>query len=535
MARKPKIALVPASEIAPRSRPANSTSPYSSRSFYLEDLPSTLYPLTTNRFLVENGAQELLDYAASLLKGDGSFLPQRRVYANKDGIHLRRTVKLDPVAELFLYDIIFRNRAKFRKPHNEDRRHFGYRFIKGRPVAASSSYAEFRRFAADATFAHEEYFYFDISSYFNGIYHHDLHAWFAALKPDDPSDVEAFGRFLREINAGRSLDCLPQGLYPTKMIGNDFLRFLESSATIRSQKMCRFMDDVYIFDDNINVLNNDFAHIQRLLGLKGLSVNASKTKSGTIWDFDDHDETPVSALKQRLLKRRRSLIVSHYDEFDQCVSEADDDEADGDSADLGANGTDAIIPLDDEEIAFVKETLDSEKLTEEDAELLLVVLRDNVSLVEAHLDKFASGYPHLAKNFYGLCAAASDKERVAEVVLSVINGNEHVDEYQLFWFGMMLESYLMDTKHAPALVDSLFKHRSSTDISKSKILEIADLRYGLPEMREFYLREGRSDWLAWASAVGSRAMDRQARNYLLGYFANGSEMNRLISNIVQKN
>ena len=42
---------------------------------------------------------------------------------------------------------------------------------------------------------------------------------------------------------------------------------------------------------------------------------------------------------------------------------------------------------------------------------------------------------------------------------------------------------------------SLYKHADATDITRAKILEIADHRYGLPEMRETYLREGRSDWL----------------------------------------
>lgn len=98
----------------------------------------------------------------------------------------------------------------------------------------------------------------------------------------------------------------------------------------------------------------------------------------------------------------------------------------------------------------------------------------------------------------------------------------------------MLESYLLDTAVAPDLVHALFRHESATDISRAKILEIPDLRYGLPEMRETFLREGRSDWLAWASAVGSRRMDKQARNYLLDYFANGSSMNKLIATILQK-
>jgi hypothetical protein len=488
---------------------------YSAKDFFLEDFPRTLFPLTTNKILVERGADELLAFAEGLVGGSGHFLPQRRVYANKDEIHLRRTVKLDVVAEFYLYHLVHKNRHKFRKPYREERRHFGYRFELGRPISPSKSYADFKSAVANGIFYAEEFTYFDIAAYFNGLYHHDLHAWFAALGPDDAGDVVAFGKFFREINAGRSLDCLPQGLYPAKMIGNDFLRFIEDSSAIRADGIVRFMDDVYLFGDDLNGLKADFAEVQRLLGLKGLSVNASKTRNAGMPQTDEADGQ-LSELKKRLLKRRRHLIISHYDEDD----EADDD---------GGNSD-----LDEDEIEFILELLSAGDLSEEDAELILVVMRDHVSRIEQHLGLFAKGFPHLAKNFYGLCGDAADKEAVARIVLEVAGEGDHIGEYQLFWFGMMLETYLLDTTYAPDIINALYKHESATDISKAKILEIADLRYGLPEMRETYLREGRSDWLAWSSAVGSRAMDKQARNYLLDYFKNGSEMNSLIAGILQK-
>src|SRR5690606_3801416 len=117
----------------------------------------------------------------------------------------------------------------------------------GQPLVPSRSYAEFKAQVADARISFEEFVYFDVSAYFNNVYHHDLHAWFAALKPENPADIVAFGKFFREINAGRSLDCLPQGLFPAKMIGNDFLRFIEASASVRAPTILRFMDDVYLF------------------------------------------------------------------------------------------------------------------------------------------------------------------------------------------------------------------------------------------------------------------------------------------------
>jgi hypothetical protein len=491
--------------------------PYTARDFFLEDLPRTLFPLATNKVLVEKGADELLAFAQGLIGGAGSFLPQRRVYANKDALHLRRTVKLDAVAEYYLYHIVYKNREKFRKARRKSRQHFGYRFEHGRPIPPSKSYAEFKAEIWDGNFRAEEYISFDVSAYFNGVYHHDLHAWFAALQPNNSQDVSAFGKFFREINAGRSLDCLPQGLYPAKMIGNDFLRFIEDSSVIRADRIVRFMDDVYLFGDDFNGLKADFAEVQRLLGLKGLSVNASKTRTGGMTQTDEADEQ-LSELKKRLLKRRRHLIISHYDDDD-----LEDEDEDGGGA-----------ALSEDEISFIMSLLNEGNLSEEDAELILVVMRDHVERIEEHLGLFAKGFPHLAKNFYGLCADASDKEAIAEVILKVVKKGDHVGEYQLFWFGMMLEAYLLDTKKASDIINELYRHESATDISRAKILEIADTRFGLTEMREAFLREGRSDWLAWASAVGSRKMNRQARNYLLDYFKNGSEMNRLIAKILQR-
>ncbi|MDP3318847.1 MAG: hypothetical protein Q8S58_06935 [Bosea sp. (in: a-proteobacteria)] len=356
--------------------------PFSAADFFLEDLPRTLFPLTTNKILVEQGNAELLAFAEGLIAGRGTFLPQRRVYANKDPLHLRRTVKLDPVAEFYFYHIVHKNRNKFRKPHRIERQHFGYRFEHGRPISPSKSYADFKSAVADGIFRTEEFCYFDVSSYFNGLYHHDLHAWFAALGPDDPSDSVAFGKFLREINAGRSLDCLPQGLYPAKMIGNDFLRFLEESSTIRAERIVRFMDDVYLFGNDLNALSSDFSHAQRLLGLKGLSVNASKTRNAGMPQTDEVDDQ-LGELKKRLLQRRRQIIISHYYEIDNEVT----DEADG------------SFELDDDELEFILSLLNAGNLSEEDAELIMVVMRDHVAKIEQHLRLFASGFPHHAKNF----------------------------------------------------------------------------------------------------------------------------------------
>jgi hypothetical protein len=89
------------------------------------------------------------------------------------------------------------------------------------------------------------------------------------------------------------------------------------------------MDDVYLFGDDLNTLTADFAHVQSLLGLKGLSVNASKTRNAGAPQTDEANDH-LSELKKRLLKRRRHLIISHYDEGD-----VEPDEKDEAKAELG--------------------------------------------------------------------------------------------------------------------------------------------------------------------------------------------------------
>lgn len=494
---------------------------YTLKQFYLEDHPRTLFPLDTNRILIERGAEKISEFIEKMFDDGRHFLPQRTVHANKDRYHLRRTAKLDPVAEYYIYDLVFRNRSRFRKPHNLNKKHFGYRFEGGKPLHSSSSYRDFKQTVwLDGVFeAEKKYLSFDIASYFNNLYHHDLNAWFSALGLQEQSDSLNFGKFLREINAGRSLDCLPQGLYPTKMIGNDFLRFIEENCLLKSEFIYRFMDDICLVDDSQANLNHDFDLIQRLLGQKGLSINSAKTSGGTPEEFDSADEE-INELKKKLLQRRRAVIISHYDELDDI--EFEDSEQD-----------DELPPLTEAEIEFATKLLESDHVTEEDAELVLIVMKDHVNRIKDHLNLFAESFPHLAKNFYLLCGEAEDKEHVAEVVKGVLVSDSFVGEYQLFWFGMMLSRYLMDTQNAKDILSLLYDHPNATDITRAKLLEIQDNRFGLSEFREGFLREGRSDWLAWSSAVGSLALGKDARNYLLGYFKNGSEMNSLVAEVLE--
>jgi hypothetical protein len=117
------------------------------RAFYLDDLPKTLFPLDTNRVLVELGEADIQAYIGKCLDDQEQaygFSPQRRVFVSKPQGYLRRTVKLDVVAEYYLYDVVFRNRALFRRPHTPERKHYGHRFAGGQPIPATQAYKAFK-------------------------------------------------------------------------------------------------------------------------------------------------------------------------------------------------------------------------------------------------------------------------------------------------------------------------------------------------------------------------------------------------------
>ena len=483
--------------------------------FYLQDFPRTLFPLDTNKVLVESFAPELGDFVYGKIthnkEAEHSFLPQTRAYAAKRDYHLRRTAKLDPVAEFFLYDLVYRNRSSFRKSPTATRINFGYRFQNGQPTSSIESFRSFKSAAHEALKKHKHCARFDISSYFNSIYHHDLVDWFSDVAKTE-EDALFFDKYLKQTNSGRSIDCLVHGIYPAKMIGSHFLSFVDNASWISSELMLRFMDDFYLFSDSIDSIRSDFTGIQRLLGEKGLSINPSKTQLGEIVHLDIEKE--VDDVKRNLLHRRTSFIAASGGELE---GPEDEDER-----------------LGEEEIEYLMALLKSQQIEEEDAELVLSLMRDYGEDVLEYLPEFLEKFPNLSKNIFYFCEHIPDKEAISALAADFIEKSKHITEYQLFWLAKLLDVRLLGTKRAADIVGGLYDHPNATAISKAKLLEIADKKYGLSDLREEHLRTGASGWLSWSAAVGTRVEKKKSRNHILDYFANGSPMNDLIAKCVQK-
>ena len=481
--------------------------------YLLDDYSHTLFPLSTTRVVAENSGDSILEYVYQKVLNnedyEHSFLSQARCYASKQGFHLRRTVKLDPVAELFIYDIIHRNRGLFRKDFRPNRRSFGYRFEDGKPISSTKSYTEFKSDLAHAKSTYKYVVKFDIATYFNSLYHHNLVKWFD-YKEASESDVKYFGQFLREGRGGESIDCLPQGLNPCKIIGAEFLKFIDNSAFLRCDLLLRFMDDFYLFSNEENILLDDFILIQRLLGDKGLSLNSVKTIIGPVEELNI--AKTIDEIKTALLRIRRTIR-----------------EISGDIT----NTTDEREELTPEEVEYLLHLLKDPEIDESDAELVLVLLRDYGDDVLESLSDFLERFPSLSKSIYHFSNCVIDTTSLASLILKFIQNGKNITEDQLFWMAKISEDYLSQTQDYSSILIKLYEHQNSTLISRAKILEIPEERFGMVEIREEHLRTGQSDWLAWSSAVGTRNASPIRRNHILSYFCKNSPMNKIIGDCIQ--
>jgi hypothetical protein len=493
------------------------------REFFELDFMSSLFPLKTNKLMMENAGTELAEYVRRALSEQAvdkpyNFLGQERAHAAKPNHHLRRTVVLDPVCTFFIYDLVYRNRRAFDTRREPDRVSFGYRFAGGSPIAIHKAFGDYTKAIETERADFKHALSFDIASYFNAIYHHDLHNWFAGLRGVTLEDATAFGIFMREINSGRSIDFLPHGLYPTKMIGAGFLSFVETSAEIKSACSLRFMDDIHLFDDSRDTLVSDFLKIQDLMGGVALNINAAKTS----FDFGlGTVKESASAIRLRLSEILEDDQPRPYFGSGSDWSDEDDDEHDADE-------------ISGEKISELEGLLLDARADEGDVELILGILQENDAVPAEAIPTLYARFPNIAKQLYKLVAASDDKDVIAEGFADLLDSDVELVEYQLFWLAVIAEDHLADTSEFADLVMGIYERSDAYEIAAAKVLEIPDQSFGLKAIRAKLLKSGASNWRSWASAMGARTLPPAERNYVLGYFANGSPMNHLIANCVKK-
>ena len=172
-------------------------------------------------------------------------------------------------------------------------------------------------------------------------------------------------------------------------------------------------------------------------------------------------------------------------------------------------------------------------IEESDAELVLVLLRNHAEDVVPKMLNILAMCPGLTKNLYHYVRVAKDRTALDDLLLQLLRNCPNATEYQLVWLAKIAEDFLLQSAKVGDILMRTFDHENATLLSRAKVLEIPDIRFGLPDLREEILRSARSDWEAWAAAAGSRCHSVASRNHLLTYFGKGSTLNSLVADCVR--
>lgn len=475
--------------------------------FIREDTPRALFPLRSVVAFCERGEGALRKYIYDNVlsaKSTSSFLRCSVEHALKDRVHLRKTLVLDPIANFFLYDFVLQNKRHFALSETENREVHGYGFRRGKFVNSFEDYHRFRKRKYKLKAKYRYFAAVDIANCFNSFYHHDFAE--AVESRIGLKESQQIGQFLREINAGESVNCFPQGIYPAKVLGNWFLRFIEQSRQLRSETIIRFLDDVFLFTNKARVLREDVLALQQVLSNHALALNAEKTKFGS--RQSDFEERELENIKKQLLRKRESRLS--YD-------------ADYEEEEEG---------LEEEEREYLRDMIGGRNVAEEDVELALSLLRDEPGTQMTLASMVLGEYPHLTKALYGSVPTIEGYDVELWELLSQHIRRPALTAFELFWVAkIVIDYYEFSTDVAEFLMDIL-QHPAATPVVRAVILETPYMDRGFEEVKVTCLRNEPAGLPAVASVVGLRKMGKGKRNQLYKYAAKSGEHMAVLCSIM---
>jgi hypothetical protein len=456
-----------------------------------------IFPLRTPLVFAQTDVKALRDHIALQILEDkqpDGFVAGHLAYSRKDVHHLRRVFVLDPFSIFFLYDFVHANRKSFPKPRHSDRFVFGHCFHKGQPVDAFAEYHEFRRKKYELISKHGYFAQLDVFNCFNSFYHHDLISF--VTRKTSTEKGEQFSQFLRELNAGVSVACFPQGLYPAKVIGNAYLSLVEESRKLRVPGMARFLDDIVLAGTSTREIAEQTLELQYILDKHHLALNDAKTIVGD--KALRFQEKKLDVIKRALVEKREARKL-RYDETDDEYEAGD---------------------LSDNERNYLTSLIQKPNVAQEDIELALTLLRDDPNAVGMLIDPVLDNAPHLLRGLHRFIEVSGDEEgHIWTAIESRIRSGRNFPEHDLFWYArLLIDYYAFDQDIADVLL-RIYEHPSASTVVKAAILETEYLEHGFADLKEAAVRAEGTLLIAASAMVGLTKLDKAKRNHIYKYVA----------------
>ena len=151
----------------------------------------------------------------------------------------------------------------------------------------------------------------DISNYFERIYHHNLITLLEGFVCDSEI-VSALAKLLRKWNEGVSYG-LPQGLWPSDLLGNIYLYDLDIAMKNENYHYIRYVDDIRLFCNSKTEAKTALIKINQTLRTLGLNIQPSKTYIHEINDFCQQVHVFYNNILK--LKQENEKIKVNFDSY----------------------------------------------------------------------------------------------------------------------------------------------------------------------------------------------------------------------------
>lgn len=392
---------------------------------------------------------------------------------------------------------------------------------------SAESYNKFRNYKYENAYKYEYCIRMDITSYFESINQHFLINLLDSLGFD-----KATLRLLEEslsLWSYKNSYSIPQGLYSSDALGNFSLTDLDYFLSINEYNFCRFVDDIYIFHQEKEVLYKLLIELCSKLRKEGLFLNESKTQikesSKIIIEETEFDRMfdEINAMLNFALQEDTSFIEAIYGfqiNFNVDKSEIDQlAEVDGFDLDLVeklySKRNEAKWQRDD----IVKFCIPL--FTKADSLFLLSDIEEEI-INNPHLAKYYAAY---------LATVKKDDKRVTKLIEDLLLSEKLIYDYQIHW---ILSSLLLRKNVSSKTIDFAVKTLRNRQIHEAirSICAIVISKFGSGSqvriLRDEYEHEP-SQYVKAAILYGTIYRSKGERDACRSAWSGHSELNSLVS------
>ena len=184
-------------------------------------------------------------------------------------------------SDRILYQALADRIAPQLDPQLDDGRVMSYRLLDPDPEGRmfeprSDSYKRFKIAIGEGTAQSAFAIQADVASYFFHINHHVLENLMGASRVPG-GIVKLLVKDMLEAWSGRFSYSIPQGMFPSDLLGNYYLSVLDTHLASKGIASVRYVDDLVLFYDDEHSARSSIPEICRFLRTIGLDLNESKT------------------------------------------------------------------------------------------------------------------------------------------------------------------------------------------------------------------------------------------------------------------